>query len=170
MSDFKNLFAEEAIDKMKSLVDDINICLFCTNLKSDNLATCRPMAAQKVCDQGNFWFFSEIFSEKNREIKEDGHVQLFFSHPGKNSYLVVNGDAEIIIDKQKTEELWTPLVKAWFKEGKDDPNISIIKVKPSAAYYWDAEGNKMINFLKMVASAVTGTNLVSSTEGNLSVK
>jgi general stress protein 26 len=96
-------------------------------------------------------------------------VQLFFSHPAKNSYLVVNGASEIILDKTKIEELWTPIAKIWFKEGKDDPSISIIKVTPTTAYYWDKDGNKMINFLKMVASLVTGTNLVEGNQGALQV-
>lgn len=169
MNNTENLNNKEAIDKLKSLVDDIMVCLFCTNLKTDDGATCRPMSAIKVCDQGNIWFFSEKNSDKNKAIAADKIVQLFFSHPAKSSYLVVNGEAEIIFDKKKIEELWTPLAKTWFKEGKDDPNISIIKVSPTTAYYWDTDGNKMINFLKMVASVVTGTNLVTSTEGELKV-
>ncbi len=169
MSNVKDLTHSESINKLRELVEEINICLFCTNLKIDDGATCRPMGAQKVCDQGNIWFFSEINSDKNREIKQDKHVQLFFSHPGKSSYLVVNGEAEIIIDKNKTNELWTPFAKIWFKEGKDDPNISIIKVKPTTAYFWDTDGNKMINFFKMIASVVSGTNLVTGMQGELKV-
>jgi general stress protein 26 len=169
MSNTKDLYSKEAIDKLKSLVDEIDICLFCTNLKTDDGSTCRPMGVQKVCDKGNIWFFSDVNSDKNREIKKSKNVQLFFSHPGKSSYLVVNGEAEIIIDRAKTEELWTPLVKTWFKEGKDDPAISIIKVKPTTAYYWDTEGNKMINFLKMVASVATGTTLLHSKEGTINI-
>ena len=169
MNNVKDLTHSESIDKLRELVEEINICLFCSNLKTDNGSTCRPMGAQKVCEQGNIWFFSEVNSDKNREIKQDKHVQLFFSHPGKSSYLVVNGEAEVIIDKNKTDELWTPFAKIWFKEGKDDPNISIIKVKPSTAYFWDTDGNKMINFFKMIASVVTGTNLVSGMEGELKV-
>lgn len=96
-------------------------------------------------------------------------MQLFFSHPGKSSYLVVNGEAEIILDKVKIEELWTPVAKIWFKEGKDDPNISVIKVKPTTAYYWDIDRNRMINFLKMVASVATGTNLITSKEGAIKI-
>ena len=99
----------------------------------------------------------------------DKRVQLFFSHPGKNSYLVVNGDAEIVIDQNKTEELWSPLVKTWFKDGKDDPNISIIKVNTQSAYYWDTAGNKMINFFKMLASVATGTTLVNPKEGSINI-
>jgi len=165
-----NLNQSEAIDKLKSLVDDINICLFCTNLKTDAGATCRPMGAQKVCDEGNIWFFSEKHSDKNNEIVKDRNVQLFFAHPGIGSYLVINGEAEIIVDRYKTDELWSPLAKIWFPEGKNDPNISIIKVNPRSAYYWDADSNKMINFFKMLASVAPGSNLVSGTEGAINLK
>ena len=169
MSDKKNLNNKEAIDKLKSLVSDISICLFCTNLKTDDGATCRPMGAQLVCEQGNVWFFSEKNSDKNKEIAQNKNVQLFFSHPAKSSYLVINGEAEIILESAKIDELWTPVVKIWFPEGKDDPNISMIKVKPTTAYYWDTEGNRMINFIKMVASVATGTNLVTGKEGTITV-
>ncbi len=122
MSDTQNVQTQEGIEKLKKLVGDINTCLFCTNLKVDDGSTCRPMDAQEVDDEGNLWFFSDINSDKNREVKEDKHVQLFFSHPGKNSYLVVNGEAGIIFDRKKIDELWSSLIKTWFKEGKDDPN------------------------------------------------
>ena len=169
MSNTKDLNHNEAIDKIKSLVDDIKICLFCTDLKTDDGSTCRPMSAIKVCDQGNIWFFSEKDSDKNKAITADKNVQLFFSHPAKGSYLVVNGEAEIILDKSKIEELWTPVAKIWFKDGKDDPTISIIKVKPSNAYYWDTDGNQMINLLKMISSVATGKNLVTGNEGAITL-
>ncbi|MGE3509589.1 MAG: pyridoxamine 5'-phosphate oxidase family protein [Vicinamibacterales bacterium] len=31
---------------------------------------------------------------------------------------------------QKIDELWEPLAKTWFTEGKDDPRITVIKVAP----------------------------------------
>ena len=167
MSNTKYLIHKEAVDKLKSLVEDITICLFCTDLKTDDGSTCRPMSAIKVCEQGNIWFFSEKDSDKNKAIADDKNVQLFFSHPAKSSYLVVNGEAEIILDKTKIEELWSPVAKIWFKEGKDDPNISIIKVTPTSAYFWDTDGNRMTNIIKMVASVLTGTNLLSSEEGTI---
>ena len=35
MSNTKDLVNKEAIDKLKNLVEDIQICLFCTDLKID---------------------------------------------------------------------------------------------------------------------------------------
>ena len=167
MSNTENLIHEEAIYKLKSLVNEIEVCLFCTDLKTDDGSTCRPMTAIKVCDQRNIWFFSDKNSDKNKAIASDKEVQLFFSHPGKSSYLVVNGDAEIILDEVTIEELWSPVAKIWFKEGKNDPSISVIKVTPKGAYYWDTDGNRMINFLKMVASVATGANLVTGNQGSI---
>jgi len=162
-----NLNAGEGIKKLKQLVDDIDICLFCTDLKTDDGATCRPMSRQEVDEEGSIWFFSEINSDKNIAIQKDNAVQLFFSHPGKQSYLVVNGLAEIILDRVKIEALWTPIAKIWFKDGKKDPAISLIKVNPLSAYYWDTEGNKMVNILKFLASVATGKKLLDSKEGEI---
>ena len=170
MSNPVNLQQQDAIKKLKELAEDINICLFCSNLKTDDGATCRPMGTQHVDDNGDIWFFSPKDSDKNKEIQEDDHVQLFYSHPGKSSYMVVNGTAAVSYDKQKIADLWTPLVKTWFKGGKDDPNISLIRVSNVNAYYWDTTGNKMINFFKMVASVATGKTLIDAEEGALNVK
>ena len=170
MSNPTDLNQQAGIKKLKELAEEINICLFCSNLKTGDGATTRPMGTQQVDDNGNIWFFSAKDSDKNREIAEDNHVQLFYAHPGKSSYMVVNGIASISTDRQKIEQLWTPLVKTWFKEGKDDPNISLIKVSNVNAYYWDTKGNKMINFFKMVASVATGKTLVDAEEGSIHVK
>ncbi len=162
-----NLHGKEAIEMIKKLVKEINVCLFCTNLKTDNSNSVRPMSTQEVDDEGNLWFFSEKNSEKNVDIENDKQVQLFFADPSKSAFMVLNGEAAIIVDNDKVEQLWTPLVKTWFKEGKDDPNISMIKVNTISAYYWDTNGNRMINFFKMLASVATGTTLVDAKEGTI---
>ncbi len=163
----ENLVQQQAVKKLQDLAGEINTCLFCTNLKTDDGASSRPMSTQKVDDNGDIWFFSAKDSQKNSEIRNDNKVQLFYAHPGKSSYMVVNGTATISTDHKKIEELWSPLVKAWFQQGIDDPNISLIKVGDINAYYWDMKGNRMINFFKMVASAATGKTLIDAQEGTL---
>jgi general stress protein 26 len=169
MNHTTHLQSQDGVKKLKDMVEEIGMCLFCTNLKTNDGATCRPMSPQEVDYEGNLWFFSDVRSDKNREIAMDNAVQLFFAHPPKSSYMVVNGEAEIIIDRNRTEELWSPAIKIWFSQGKDDPNISIIKVHTKSAYYWDGEGGTMVNFFKMLASVATGTTLANGKEGSISV-
>jgi general stress protein 26 len=168
MSEINNLRQEEAINKMKDLAEDINICLFRTEMQGNDAMSYRPMSTKKVDEEGNIWFFSGRNSDKNKAISRgDDGVQLLYAHPGKISFLIVTGKAEIVYDRSKVAELWNSLDKTWFKEGKDDPNISIIKVRPDNAHYWDTQGNMMINFFKMAASALTGKTLVKGEEGSL---
>ena len=91
MDSITNFHSKEGVEKLKHFVDDITIWLFCIYLKTCNGATSRSMGTQKVDEDKNLWFFGDIHSDKNRIIKLDKWVQLFFAHPGKNSNIVING-------------------------------------------------------------------------------
>ena len=164
----ENLHGTEAIKKLKALVATESICMFTTNLSQRPLST-RPMATQEVDDDGNFWFFSAKSSDKNLDIANDAAIQLFYSHTTSSEYLSVYGKASVVIDKGKAKQLWTSWAKAWFKEGVDDPELTLIKVEPTHSYFWDTKNNKMVSMLKILASVVTGQSADDSLQGSLKV-
>jgi general stress protein 26 len=168
MGDVKNLENKEALDKIKTLVKDINTCMFCTKTESLPFDT-RPMATSDVDEEGNFWFFSNINSEKNLEIQDDDLVQLIYAKPTDSHFLSVSGRAEIIRDQKKIDELWNTFVKTWFQGGKDDPSITLIKVTPDTAYYWDTKHGKAVSLLKIAASVVTGKTMDDGIQGKISL-
>ena len=168
-SKIKNLSHQEAINKFKDLVKHESTCLFTTRLTQVPLTT-RPMGVQKVCDQGNFWFLSPRDSDKNREIAADPRVQLFISNTSNYEFLSVYGKATISRDQQKIDEFWNDILKAWFPEGKNDPNISVIKVAPEEGFYWDTKDGKLVSMIKILASAVSGKTLQEGVEGTISVR
>jgi general stress protein 26 len=164
----KNLSNEEAIKKFKKLVNDINVCMFITNNPGNDHT--RPMFTIEVDEKGTLWFFTDVHSIKVDEVKADHTVHLVYAHPGKESYLDVWGNATITTDKQTIKDKWSPMVKAWFPKGVDDPNLALLQVNPQTVYYWDAEGGKMVSFLKIIAGAVTGKPALSSdAQGTLKV-
>jgi general stress protein 26 len=169
MGETKNLASEEAIEKMKKLAERINVCMFCTNVDSQPFET-RPMGTQKVDEMGNFWFFSAAGSNKNEEVKDKQHVHLIYADPGSSEYMNVCGQASISRDKQKIDELWNDFAKAWFKEGKDDPSLTVICVKPTKAYYWDTKYGKAVTLLAIAAATVSGQPMDAGREGELIVK
>jgi general stress protein 26 len=165
----QNLQSEEAIKKMQQLISHDAIGMFTTCLGEAPLQT-RPMSTQEVDDEGNFWFFSGMESSKNFELKNDTRVQLFYANGSKSEYLTVYGKASISTDRKKIDALWSPMVKAWFQGGKDDPNISLIKVTPEEAHYWDTKNNKMISMLKIMTSVLTGKTMDDGVEGELNIQ
>jgi len=168
MSENKNLKNDEAVEKIKELAKDIGTCMFCTQVAGLPFRT-RPMSTIDVDDDGNLWFFSGASSDKNDEIGSDDIVQLIYAKNAKSHFMTITGKSQIIKDKNKIEELWTPVAKAWFTEGKDDPDISVIKVTPQDAYYWDTVHGKMITLLKIATSIVTGKQLDEGVEGKMKV-
>lgn len=164
----KGLSGREAIDKMKALVAHNGVCMFTSSVGEVPLQT-RPMTTQEVDDEGNFWFFSPRSSHKNSEVRSDARVQLLFANTSQSEYLTVYGRASIVEDKKKISDLWSPMAKAWFEQGKDDPDLSLIKVTPESAYYWEPKHNKMVTLFKMAGAAVTGKGMDMGNEGNLSV-
>lgn len=160
----QNLTSQDAIDKLKELIKSESICFFCTQLTQQPIVT-RPMSTQKVDEQGNIWFMSSLKSNKNAEIEISDEVQLFYSNPSSFEFLSVLGNASIHTAREKIYELWTPFAKAWFKDGKDDADISLIKVVPQSAYYWDTKNNKMISMIQILTSIVTGTLPDDGVEG-----
>jgi general stress protein 26 len=168
MGDTKNLSRAEGIKKMKELAESAKICHFVTDLNTKPLNS-RPMSTQEVDDQGNFWFLSSKSSNKNDEIQDDPEVQLFYANNASSEYLTVYGYAEVINDRAKLEELWKPITRAWFAEGKDDPEISIIRVRPADAYYWDTKNNKVVSLIKIVTASITGRTMDDGVEGEITV-
>ncbi len=168
-SKIKDLTHQEAIDKFREIVKHESVCLFTTRLTEVPLTT-RPMSVKKVCDQGNFWFLSPSDSDKNQEIANDSRVQLFISNTSKYEFLSVYGTATISRDREKIEEFWSDIAKAWFPEGQDDPRITVIKVAPEQGFYWDTKDGKLVSMVKIVASAVTGKTFQEGVEGTISVR
>ena len=162
----KNLQSNEAIKKLEALVQEVGTCMFISSGKTARQNT-RPMAVVDIDSQGNLWFFTNKFSNKVNDIAENSQVQLVFAHPARSVFIDIHGRASVETSPQYIAEKWTPLVKAWFPEGKDDPAICLIKVKADEAHYWSVEGSKVGAMAKIAISAVTGKKLKEGVHGEL---
>ena len=166
----ENLNNTEALKKLKELSEKARICMFCTDLTSIPI-TVRPMSLQETDMDGNLWFISSDASNKNFQIAEDNRVQLLFMNNSNSEYLSVFGQAFIYKDRATIEDKWSNLANAWFEEGKEDPNVSIIRVAPQDTYYWDTKAGKLVSLISFAAAAVSGTTTDNSegVEGKLNV-
>jgi general stress protein 26 len=153
MGDIKNLEYQEAADKLKELAEN-KICLFCTYENNEIIS--RPMNTAGIDEDGTLWFLSRKDSLKNMQVENNNLVHLMYLDTGRNHYLSLTGNAVILQDRDRINELWSPLAKAWFEEGKDDPELSLIKVTPDKGHYWDTKNGKLVTMIKIAAAAITG--------------
>lgn len=165
----ENLYNQKAIDKLKNLVDKIDIGMVCTNIQGNNHPHAVPMSRQEVDDKGNIWFLFSSESDTYQNLQNDNNITIIYSDAKNYNFLTVSGEAEISRDKSRIEKYWNKMVEAWFEKGQEDPRIRVLKVNTTDAYYWDNKTNKLVTFLKVAASAVTGEKLDIGRQGSLSL-
>jgi len=161
----ENLNGQAAIDKIKELVKHGRTCLMMTDLDNRPF-TVRPMAPQKVTDAGELLFFSDRRSNKNLDIEASSDMHITFSNDGDNEYMSLFGTARTYRDQQEIDELYNSFANTWF-EGKDDPNLTIIRFSPSEGHYWDSKHGKAVQMVGILIGAITGKQTDDGREGDL---
>jgi len=114
------------------------------------------MSTQQFESDGDLWFFTSDNGHKIDEINSDNRVNVAYSKPEDNTYVSVSGTAEVSKDRAKIEELWSPVLKAWFPEGLEDPTLCLLKVSVEEAEYWEASSSTLVQLFGFVKAMATG--------------
>jgi len=145
---------QESIEKLNGLIKDVEIAML-TTLDGGVLRS-RPMQTQEADFDGDLWFFTNSDTHKTEEIEKDNRVNAAYSSPTRNTYVSVSGTASLVSDREKIEELWNPILKAWFPKGLDDPTLILLKVSVEQAEYWDSTSSAVVKMVGFVKALVTG--------------
>jgi general stress protein 26 len=144
----------ESIAKLKELLEGIDFCMLTTI--DGGVLRSRPMSTQQFEADGDLWFFTSDNTHKVEEIEKDNRVNVAYSKPDDNTYVSVSGRAELLKDRAKIEELWNPIHKAWFPEGKDDPHLALLRVEVEQAEYWESSSSTLVQLFGFVKALATG--------------
>jgi general stress protein 26 len=144
------------LQKLRELVKDIDFCMLTTMDKTGDLHS-RPMSSNGDIDlNGDIWFFTSAASHKVSEIEKLPKVNVSFADPDNQHYISISGNAVLVRDQNKIDELWRPEFKMWFPGGKNDPDIALLRVSLEKAEYWDSPSSTVGFMLNFVSSLVTG--------------
>ena len=145
--------AENEAAKLVELAKDIRITML-TTVDAEGHFVSRPMAHQLVEPDGDLWLFAERDSRVVEQIAANSHVGLTMT--SSDTWISIDGDAEVVEDQQKKEALWNSWVEAWLPQGPSDSSVVLIKVDPHTAEYWDTPGGRVASLLSFVKAKVTG--------------
>ena len=143
----------DELETIGKLISAARIALF-TTVSEDGRLLMRPLATVEHEFDGDVWFFVSDDSPKTDQIARNNQVNVAYES-GKG-YLSIAGTAELVHDQAKIDELWTAAAEAWFENGKDDPNIALIKVHAESDEYWASLEPKPVVLLKYARAIATG--------------
>lgn len=147
---------QERRDKVKAMVADARIAML-TTMTEDGKHVSRPMAVQDVEFDGDLWFFAYSDSDLIAQIAVHPQVNVAFSDSKHHNWISVSGAAARVDDRAQAERLWNPALKAWFPDGLETPNLTLVKVDADTAEYWEAaHSSKVVTLLGYAKAAVTG--------------
>lgn len=118
---------------------------------ADNKLSARPMVIAQLEDDGDLWFATDVDSGKVEDLTADPQVAVTMS--GGGSYVSISGQARVVRDREKIDQLWNESWRLWFPEGKSDPRLALINVTASQGEYWSHSGIERFQFLFDAAKA-----------------
>ncbi|MBZ9711795.1 pyridoxamine 5'-phosphate oxidase family protein [Deinococcus multiflagellatus] len=146
---------QEALTKIGAMIKDVKFAMLTVQSENGHLKA-HPMTTQDVEFDGDLWFLGGKDTEQVRNMAARPQVNVSYSKPDKGIYVSLQGTATLVEDRAKLDELWNEMYKAYFPEGKDDPNIQLIRIEAHGAEYWESDG-KIRSLLGLAKGLLTGT-------------
>lgn len=141
-------------ERVWDLMGEIGFAMLVTHDGHSDEMRARPMHALIRQEEDAIYFLTDKRHDKDDEIQINDNVCVAFADNGGHRYVSVTGTANLLDDRAKVEELWDPSNKL-FWDDENDPNIRVLRVKPSKAEFWDSPG-KLVTTVKMAAAVLTG--------------
>ncbi|MCA9108438.1 MAG: pyridoxamine 5'-phosphate oxidase family protein [Planctomycetaceae bacterium] len=66
--------------------------------------------------------------------------QVNLAFQSSSQYLSLSGNAVIVRDQHRVQQLWQEPWRVWFPGGPEDPEIVMVQIVPSDGEYWDHSG------------------------------
>jgi general stress protein 26 len=168
----EHLTNDEAIAKVRKLLPSFSAAMFVTGLSRRTHPHSRPLALQGDLSifGGTLFFFADNRSPKIHELSADPTVSLFFQNDADSCYMQLDGSAAVDHDRPRMRELYTPVLRTWFPEGLDDPNLTLIRFDAVSGAYWESPGGILQAMTAYATSVVTGAPGKSGRSGTLSFR
>ena len=161
---------KDDLQKLRDMVKEIDFCML-TTVDENGDPHSRPMSSNGDIDpNGDIWFFTAASSHKVSEVARSPKVNVSFADPDNQHYVSITGTAQLVRDRNKIDELWKPEFMIWFPEGKNDPEVALLRINLEKAEYWDSPSSRIGYALNFVSSLVTGKESDSGENRKLNFK
>jgi len=146
------------LDALAKLMKKIDVAMLVTVGDGDYLVS-RPLSTQAAQFDGErIFFLTEADSPKVAEIRRNGKVNVAYASKDASTYISAAGDAVVRRDQALIDAFWNDAMKAFFPNGRTDPNLTLIEVSVRTIEYWDGPGTWIGKAVGFVIARITGND------------
>lgn len=129
--------------------------------------TPRPMAHHARRDDGALWFLTAEHTDIGKDAAAGKSARYQIASGDAKLYAVIDGALAIETDRAKLEEIWSPMDAAWFEEGKDDPDVRLVRFTPKEAEIWASDGTAKALYEIAKSAASDGKTAAPGSHGTI---
>lgn len=97
----------------------------------------RPMSAQ--IDSKQIYFFAARSEHLYQGLANGSHRAVAtFAAKGHKLFAHLHGKLREHDDRALIDRLWNPIIASWYEDGKDDPELVLLKFDAEKAELWEA--------------------------------
>jgi general stress protein 26 len=113
----------------------------------------RPMTAQLENEgSGPIWFFTSRSTALVKELAGRERAIATFASKGHDLFASVHGTLVLDNDRAVIDRLWNRFIAAWYKGGKSDPELALLRFDPDRGEIWQ-DASSLVAGLKMLLGA-----------------
>jgi general stress protein 26 len=112
----------------------------------------QPMTAFAERETSQLWFFT--LKDTDLAHAADGGMAMFVFQQ-KDLQACIGGSLSLAHDRERIDRYWNPVAAAWYPGGKDDPNLTLLRLDCADAEVWLSETGP-VRFAIEIARANAG--------------
>jgi general stress protein 26 len=160
----------QSIQTLSEMLEEMSVAMLTTVLPDGALRS-RPMVRSAAATfDGSLWFFTPLDTAKVADVAANPNVNAAFSEPIQRRYVSLSGRASIVKDRKKIEELWDPTHGEWIPQGRENPDLVLLKLDVEEAEYWDAPSSAMHRLGGLVKRVFIGEQQAAGEHGKVDWK
>lgn len=105
-------------------------------IRPENQHHFNPMACYPEEETGRVWFFTKKGTDLVKDAGGEGRMAMFIVTSGQDFQACIGGNLREQFDRSELEKFWNPHVSAWYPDGKDDPDLTMLCFEPHDADVW----------------------------------
>ena len=125
----------------------------------------RPMTAQvdlsdgqSKKDGGQIYFFASRSEDLVRGLERSHRAVATYASKDHKLFASIHGRLSLDDDRAVIDRLWNPIIASWYKDGRDDPDLALVRFETDKADVWEASSGATLKAaaLKMLFNVDPG--------------
>lgn len=144
--------AADERQRVRALIERATVAML-VNVDERGTPVGRPMLPLFIQDDSHIYFLTHQSSRKVLQLAARPQVGLTII--SADSYFLVVGSAHISGNPELIRCLWRPTYRAWFPEGKDDREATVIRLAVERIDYWEPPASQIARLVQAVKAVLT---------------